>query len=104
MAKASERSAPTPDAPDAPTPDAPTPDAPTPDAPAAAEFPDVDALSYEDARDELSSIVARLEGGQVPLEEGMRLWRRGEALAAHCTSWLDGAQRQISEAGPAATP
>ncbi len=69
-----------------------------------AEFPDVADLSYEAARDELSTIVAQLEGGQVPLEEGMRLWRRGEALAAHCTSWLDGAQRQISEAGPASAP
>jgi exodeoxyribonuclease VII small subunit len=67
-----------------------------------AEFPDIAALRYEDARDELAAIVAQLEGGQVPLEEGMRLWRRGEALAAHCTEWLDGAQRQISEAGPAA--
>ena len=65
------------------------------------EFADVAELSYEDARDELAAIVAQLEGGQVPLEEGMRLWRRGEALAAHCTAWLDGAQRQISEAGPA---
>jgi exodeoxyribonuclease VII small subunit len=65
-----------------------------------AEFADVAELSYEDARDELTAIVAQLEGGQVPLEEGMRLWRRGEALAAHCTAWLDGAQRQISEAGP----
>jgi len=64
------------------------------------EFSDVAELSYEDARDELTAIVAQLEGGQVPLEEGMRLWRRGEALAAHCTAWLDGAQRQISEAGP----
>lgn len=70
----------------------------------ATEFPDVEALSYEDARDELSAIVAQLEGGQLPLEEGMRLWRRGEALAAHCTSWLDGAQRQISESGPASAP
>ncbi len=68
------------------------------------EFPDVADLSYETARDELTAIVSRLEGGQVPLEEGMRLWRRGEALAAHCTSWLDGAQRQISESGPASAP
>ena len=68
---------------------------------ASAEFPDVAGLSYEDARDELTSIVSRLEGGQVPLEESMRLWRRGEALAEHCTAWLDGAQRQITEA-PAA--
>jgi exodeoxyribonuclease VII small subunit len=67
------------------------------------QLADVAELSYEDARDELTSIVAQLEGGQVPLEEGMRLWRRGEALAAHCTAWLDGAQRQISEAGPAST-
>lgn len=63
------------------------------------EFPDVVRLSYEGARDELTSIVARLESGQVPLEESMRLWRRGEALAAHCSAWLDGAQRQIIEAG-----
>ena len=68
------------------------------------EFADVAELSYEDARDELTAIVAQLEGGQVPLEEGMRLWRRGDALAAHCTAWLDGAQWQISEAGPASTP
>ena len=67
-------------------------------------FPDIAALSYEKARDELAGIVAHLEAGQVPLEEGMRLWRRGEALAAHCSAWLDGAQRQISEAGPAARP
>ncbi len=60
------------------------------------EFPDVPALSYEAARDELAAIVAQLEGGQVPLEQGMQLWRRGEALAAHCTAWLDGAQREIA--------
>jgi exodeoxyribonuclease VII small subunit len=66
-----------------------------------AEFPDVAGLSYEQARDELTSIVSSLEGGMVPLEESMRLWRRGEALAAHCTAWLDGAQRQLSEAEPA---
>ncbi len=72
------------------------------DADGSAEFPDVAGLSYEDARDELTSIVSSLEGGLVPLEESMRLWRRGEALATHCTSWLDGAQRQITEAEPAA--
>lgn len=69
-----------------------------------AEFPDVADLPYEAARDELAAIVAQLEAGQVPLEEGMRLWRRGEALAAHCSAYLDGAQRQISEAGPASAP
>ncbi|WP_295702026.1 exodeoxyribonuclease VII small subunit [Lapillicoccus sp.] len=68
-------------------------------------FPDIAGLSYEEARDELVAIVGGLENGQVPLEESMALWRRGEALAAHCTAWLDGAQRQIAEAtGPGQTP
>ena len=41
------------------------------------------------ARDELIGIVAQLEGGQAGLEESMHLWQRGEALAAHCSTWLD---------------
>jgi len=56
---------------------------------------DVTALGYEEARDELAAIVARLEGGTETLEESMRLWERGEALAAHCERWLDGAQQKI---------
>ena len=63
------------------------------------EFPDVAELSYEQARDELISIVAQLEGGQLGLEESMRLWRRGEALAAHCSTWLDGAEAALTEDG-----
>lgn len=59
------------------------------------EFEDVRELSYEDARDELIGIVAQLEGGQVGLEDSMRLWRRGEALAAHCSTWLDEAEATL---------
>jgi len=58
--------------------------------------PDLAALSYEQARDELVTIVAQLEGGQLPLEESMRLWQRGEALAAHCSTWLDGAEAALA--------
>ena len=57
---------------------------------------DIAELSYEQARDELVAIVARLEAGQAPLEESMTLWERGEALAAHCTAWLDDAQARIA--------
>ena len=56
-----------------------------------ADFPDIKNLSYEQARDELISIVAQLEGGQIGLEDSMALWQRGEALATHCNTWLDGA-------------
>ena len=57
---------------------------------------DVAALSYEQARDELVDIVARLENGQAGLEESMNLWARGEALAAHCATWLDAAEARIT--------
>ena len=46
----------------------------------ASALPPVEDLSYEQARDELTSIVARLETGQVSLEESMTLWERGLSL------------------------
>lgn len=57
-------------------------------------------LSYEQAREELVDIVAKIESGTVPLEESMVLWERGEALAAHCQSKLDAAQAQLDAATP----
>jgi exodeoxyribonuclease VII small subunit len=60
-------------------------------------FDDVAELSYEQARDELIGVVAQLEGGQLGLEESMRLWQRGEALAAHCSTWLDGAEAALTQ-------
>ncbi|MDT0214355.1 exodeoxyribonuclease VII small subunit [Rothia sp. ARF10] len=69
-----------------------------PDAPAADEAnADVAAMSYEAARDELVDIVARLENGQVGLEDSMGLWQRGEVLAAHCAQWLDRAEARLSD-------
>ena len=41
-------------------------------------------LSYEEARDELTKVVATLEAGGVGLEESLKLWERGEELAAIC--------------------
>jgi exodeoxyribonuclease VII small subunit len=63
---------------------------------------DVSGLSYEAARAELVDIVARLEGGQVGLEDSMALWKRGEALAQHCEGWLQRAESTIREGGPTA--
>jgi len=60
-------------------------------------FDDVAELSYEQARDELISVVSQLEGGQLGLEESLRLWQRGEALAAHCSTWLDGAEAALNQ-------
>ena len=55
-------------------------------------------LSYEQARDELVALVARIESGQVPLEEAMLLWERGEELARHCQDKLDAAQASLDRA------
>jgi len=60
------------------------------------DFPDITNLTYEQARDELVSIVAQLEGGQIGLEDSMGLWQRGEALATHCSTWLDGAEAKLT--------
>ena len=57
---------------------------------------DVAVMGYEQARDELVAIVARLESGQVGLEESMQLWERGEVLATHCSTWLDRAEERIT--------
>jgi exodeoxyribonuclease VII small subunit len=57
-----------------------------------------EALSYEQAREELVGIVQRLESGGVPLEESLALWERGEHLAAVCQAWLDGAKAKIDAA------
>lgn len=54
-------------------------------------------LPYEQARDELIEIVARLEVGSLPLAEALVLWERGEALAAHCEAWLAGAISRLPE-------
>ncbi|PKQ25976.1 MAG: exodeoxyribonuclease VII small subunit [Actinobacteria bacterium HGW-Actinobacteria-4] len=59
---------------------------------------DVSALTYEQARDELIAIVAKLEAGAATLEESLALWERGEALAGRCQELLDGARERISEA------
>jgi len=56
--------------------------------------------SYEQARDELTEIVRRLEAGGVTLEESLALWERGEALARICQEWLDGARARLEAAAP----
>ncbi len=57
-------------------------------------------LSYEDARAELARVVERLESGGGTLEESLALWERGEALAAICQRWLDGARARLDAARP----
>jgi exodeoxyribonuclease VII small subunit len=59
---------------------------------------DIQAMSYEQARDELVAVVGKLEQGGTTLEESIALWERGEALAARCEEWLVGARSRLDAA------
>ncbi|WP_433873590.1 exodeoxyribonuclease VII small subunit [Saccharopolyspora sp. CA-218241] len=63
-----------------------------------ADHPDVAELGYEQARDELASVVKRLEAGGLSLEDSLALWERGEALAAVCEGHLAGARERVERA------
>ena len=68
--------------------------------------PDIAALTFEDALRALEDVVRRLESGDVPLDQSISLYERGEALRQHCQSRLDAAQARIEKivAGPGGTP
>jgi len=53
---------------------------------------------YEQARDELTELVKRLEAGGLTLEQSLQLWERGEQLAAICEEWLEGARARLATA------
>jgi len=53
--------------------------------------------TFEQAQAELEQIVERLERGQAPLDEALRLWERGEELYAFCRSKLDAAEGRVEE-------
>jgi exodeoxyribonuclease VII small subunit len=55
-------------------------------------------MSYEQAREELVEVVRTLEAGGTTLEQSLALWERGEALAARCQAWLDGARERLDAA------
>ena len=60
--------------------------------------PEIQALSYEEAREQLVQVVGKLEAGGASLEESLALWERGEALAKRCEEWLEGARKRLAAA------
>jgi exodeoxyribonuclease VII small subunit len=59
--------------------------------------PPVEAMSFEEALKELESIVARLEQGEVDLEDSIALYERGQALKAHCEKKLKAAEGRLEK-------
>ena len=58
---------------------------------------DINQLTFEKAIEELESIVARLEGGKVPLEESVAIYERGETLKRRCEELLRQAEARIEK-------
>jgi exodeoxyribonuclease VII small subunit len=65
-------------------------------------------LKFEDCLARLEQVVTALETGNLPLEESLKVFEEGIALARHCSRYLDQAERRIEmlvkdESGVAAT-
>jgi exodeoxyribonuclease VII small subunit len=53
--------------------------------------------SFEELQRELEDVVARLERGDVPVDDAIALFRRGEELYRACVARLEAAELQIEE-------
>ena len=57
---------------------------------------------FEEFRRELAETVARLERGEVAVDEAIELWQRGEELHRRCVALLEAAEGRIEELAGAA--
>lgn len=57
----------------------------------------VDTLSYEQALNELSQIVAALESEEKDLAESLELFQRGQELSQYCARLLDQAELKVQQ-------
>jgi len=57
----------------------------------------VEELTYEEALVELEEIVSALEGEQSQLQESIKLFERGQALAARCSVLLEAAELKVRQ-------
>jgi exodeoxyribonuclease VII small subunit len=60
----------------------------------------VEGPSFEDLQKELEEIVARLERGDVAVDDAIALFRKGEELYKTCVARLQGAELRIEELAP----
>jgi exodeoxyribonuclease VII small subunit len=58
---------------------------------------DVAAMPFEKALAELEQIVSKLESGNVPLEDSIKIYERGEALKKRCDALLKDAEARVEK-------
>ncbi len=59
-----------------------------------------DEASFEELQKELDAIVTRLERGDVPVDDAIALFERGEELYRACAERLQAAELRIEELSP----
>ncbi len=64
---------------------------------AGARHADIKEMSFERSLKELETIVARLERGDVELEESISIYERGSALREHCDRLLKQAEAKVEK-------
>ena len=55
----------------------------------------IEEMSFEQAMAELERVVGALERGEVPLEESITLYERGNKLRARCETKLKEAEEKV---------
>lgn len=51
--------------------------------------------TFEESLKQLETIVAQLEGGDLPLEESIKIFEQGMRLSAQCKQELDAAESKV---------
>lgn len=57
----------------------------------------IESLSFEQAMQELETLVRRLEEGRLPLEEAIQAYEKGTALKNHCQAKLQAAKLKVDQ-------
>jgi exodeoxyribonuclease VII small subunit len=57
----------------------------------------VEEMTYEQALAELEEIVTALEGEQNQLDDAIKLFERGQALASRCGTLLEAAELKVKQ-------
>ena len=58
---------------------------------------EIDSLSFEQAIENLTEIVDKIEDGQVPLQESLQQYEKGMEMIKHCRKILLDAEKRIEE-------
>ncbi|WP_295813432.1 exodeoxyribonuclease VII small subunit [uncultured Nitratireductor sp.] len=58
---------------------------------------EIKGMSFEQALEALEKIVEDLERGDVPLDQSIKIYERGEALKKHCDRLLKAAEDKVEK-------